>query len=138
MPVTVSYVEIDNLDPVWPKVEAFVERALKHSDGELNTSQVRLLLTQRLAHLFVGLRGDEIVGCMVTEFRSFPNYRVANIIAVAGDEMWLDRTMFDKFRAWAKSRGCTKVETCCRPSVARLLEERCGMRQQYITMRAEA
>lgn len=138
MPVDTAYIDVDYLDAVWGKVQGYVERALKHSDGELDASQVRLLLTQRVAHLFVGTRGEEIVGCMVVEFRSFPNYRVANIIAVGGDDMWLDKSMFDRFRKWAKTKGCSKVETCCRPAVARLLEQRCGMHQQYITMRADA
>lgn len=137
MPVDTNYVELDSLDRVWPVVASFVARALKHSAGELDASQVRLLLTQRQAHLFVGVRNEVIVGAMVVEFTQYPNYRVANIIAVGGDDMWLDKAMFDRFRKWAKSKGCSKVETSCRPAVARLLEQRCGMHQQYITMRAD-
>lgn len=138
MPVNTKYVEPDALDQIWGIVASFVERALKHSDGELTTDQVRLLLTQRFAHLFVGVRSEVIVGAMVVEFKQYPNYRVANIIAVGGDDMWLDRDMFDRFRTWAKNRGATKIETSCRPAIARLLETRCGMHQQYITMRADA
>jgi hypothetical protein len=136
MQVDTSYIDVDLLDPVWPKVRGYVERALKHSAGELDASQVRLLLTQRMAHLFVGTRGGEIVGCMVVEFNTFPNFRVANIITVAGDDMWLDRAGFDSFRQWAKAKGCSKIEASCRASVARLFQ-RCGMHQQYITMRAD-
>lgn len=124
------------LDVCWPVVGGFLDSALSHSEGELNAEDVRQMVKAGHAFVLVIVRAGEILAAGAVEVTQYPRYKVANIIAVGGKRVFLRRDEFQWLCRVARDMGCAKVQTYCRPSMARLLE-RLGMRQAYRVMRAD-
>ena len=122
------------LDVVWPEVAPMLSAALKCGDGELDLSQLRLMVANRQALLILVMEGDQIVGCGAVEFVQYPNYRVANFIATGGKQMMISRQEVDQVRVFMKEMGASKRQGVCPDSVARLWERR-GARKAYNLMR---
>jgi len=132
----IFHVPVETLDGVWPEASKLLERAVNCSDGELDINQLRMLVTQGLGTLLVAERGGRLIGAAVIEFIQYPNYRVANVIAVGGRGLYFDGAATDRLAAWAKSRGATKLQAFCSPSRTRLFS-RFGFSKRYDVVRRD-
>ena len=126
----------ESLDATWPVVGSLLDSAMSHSEGELNAEDVRQMVEDGHAFVLVIVQAGEIVAAGAVEVVGYPRYKVANIIAVGGKRVFLRRDEFQWLCMVARDMGCTKVQTYCRPSMARLLE-RLGMREAYRVMRCD-
>jgi hypothetical protein len=125
-----------SLDACWPVVGGFLAAALAHSEGELTAADVREMVEAGRAFVLVVVEGGEIIAAGAVEISEYPRYKVATIIAVGGKRVFLRRSELDWLRMVARDMGCAKVQTYCRPSMARLLEK-LGMREAYRVMRCD-
>lgn len=126
----------ESLDSMWPVVGGLLDSALGHSEGELNAEDVRQMVKAGHVFVLVIVQGGEILAAGAVEVVHYPRYKVANIIAVGGDRVFLRRSELDWVRMVVRDMGCTKVQTYCRPSMARLLGK-LGMREAYRVMRCD-
>lgn len=126
--------DVTRLDVVWPEVAPMLSAALECGDGELDLSQLRMMLANRQAMLILVMEGERIVGCGAAEFVQYPNYRAANFIATGGRQMMISRAEVDQVRMFMKDMGASKMQGYCPDSVARLWERR-GARKVYNLMR---
>ncbi|WP_354686689.1 hypothetical protein [Cupriavidus necator] len=125
-----------SLDACWPVVGGFLNDALAHSEGELTADDIREMVKAERAFVLVVIESGEIIAAGAVEINEYPRYRVANIIAVGGQRVFLRRSELDWLRMVVRDMGCAKLQTYCRPSMARLLE-RLGMREAYRVMRLD-
>lgn len=108
------------LDTVWPEVSQLLGAALEKGEGELDLSQLRMLIAARQADLVLVLDGNALVGAIAIEFIQYPNYRVANFIATGGRRLFARESDVSELKAWLKERGASKIQGYCPPAVARL------------------
>lgn len=125
-----------SIDAMWPTVGALIDKALAHSEGELSADDIRAMVKAGTAFVLVIVRGGEILAAGAVEIAQYPRFRVANIIAVGGEHVFLRRSELDWVCKVARDMGCEKIQTYCRPSMARLLGK-LGMREAYRVMRAD-
>ena len=125
-----------SLDACWPTIRPLLDGALAHSEGEITAEHVREMVAGGNAFVLVIVEGGEILAAGAVEIAKYPRYKVANIIAVGGRRVFLRREELGWLRMVARDMGCAKVQTYCRPSMARLLE-RLGMREGYRVMRCD-
>ena len=85
--ITVQRVNPDKVYEVWSEVKDFLEASIETNTGDCTLDQLKLLLTQGLQHLLVGMQEDKIVGAMAVEFVNYPNERVLFITALGGKQV---------------------------------------------------
>ncbi|RSE91220.1 hypothetical protein [Achromobacter aegrifaciens] len=115
-----TYFDPARLDAIWPEVAPLLGAALSKGEGELDLSQLRMLITARQADLVLVLDGDALVGALAIEFIQYPNCRVANFIATGGRRLFARESDVSELKAWLKERGASKIQGYCPPAVARL------------------
>ena len=59
--ITVQRVNPDKVYEVWSEVKDFLEASIETNTGDCTLDQLKLLLTQGLQHLLVGMQEDKIV-----------------------------------------------------------------------------
>lgn len=126
----------ESLDSVWPIVGDYLDKALGHSEDELNAEDIRQMVRAGQAFMLVVVQAGEILAAGAVEISQYPRYKVANIIAVGGKRVFLRRDELAWLCRVARDMGCAKVQTYCRPSMARLLGK-LGMREAYRVMRCD-
>lgn len=124
------------LDAYWPIVGDLLDRALTHSEDELSAEDIRGMVRRAVAFILVIVIDGRIRAAGAVEIVQYPRYKVASIIAVGGDKVFLRRDEFAWVCQVARDMGCAKVQTYCRPSMARLLGK-LGMREAYRVMRCD-
>lgn len=125
-----------SLDAAWPVVGAYLGKALRHAEGELGPEDIRQMVKDGHAFILVVVQGGEIVAAGAVEIVHYPRYKAANIIAVGGKHVFLQADELAWVCRVARDMGCSKVQTFCRPSMARLLGK-LGMREAYRLMRCD-
>lgn len=124
------------LDAVWPDVGPLLGAALTKGDGELDLSQLRMLIAGRQADLVLVQEDSAIVGAIAIEFIQYPNYRVANFIATGGRRLFACESDVAQLKTWLKDRGASKIQGFCPPAVARLWG-RLGFHVAYQVVRCD-
>ncbi|OMG85392.1 hypothetical protein [Achromobacter xylosoxidans] len=133
---TLTHFDPARLDRVWPDVAPLLSAALEKGEGELDLSQLRMLITARQADLVLVHEGDSLVGALAIEFIQYPNYRVASFIATGGRRLFAREGDVAQLKMWLKDRGASKIQGYCPPSVARLWG-RLGFHVAYQVVRCD-
>lgn len=122
------------LDDAWPQVVGMLEKGMHRGDGEIDMAQMRLLLVQGRAELVMNLADNGPDMAVVFQYIDHPNYRVAHIMAIGGIPS-AKKSEQEILHRWLKhERGCSKLQACCTPAVARLCR-RNGMTETYRVVR---
>lgn len=132
--MSVQHVKQHELDAIWPQVSHYIKSALDTGQGEMTVEQARYAIAKGMAELFVLSTDDKINGAVLVEFMNYPNYRVANVIALGGKGVIKD---WDEFKQWLKFGGASYIEGHCFDGVAKLWERKLGMTKAYTVMRGE-
>ncbi len=131
--LTVRYVPKEYIVTIWNKVEGFLSNAMRHSAGEYNTDQLKVMLIMGTQHLLVVEDGNDIHGAATICFENYPNERIAFMTAVGG-KMIANMDVWGQFENWCKNNGCTKVRGFAFESVARLWKKRFGVETVYLVV----
>ena len=119
-------VKPDDIESLWLGVRPLVQKALKHAEGALTTTDIlRFLLNSRM-HLWVGFKDKAVFTAVIVEVIKYPRHKICRIITTAtasGHEFdaWYP-TMFKNVEKWALSQGCIAFEAWCRKGLARKLK----------------
>lgn len=105
-----------------------VERALKYQDSHELIDVARAIASEQ-AQLWRGRKSE-----IVTEIRQYPKAKVCRIWLAGGDMNELVNEMLPDVEAWAKARGCGRVEICGRKGWKRVLK---GYREPYAVLTKE-
>ena len=119
-----------HIQQTWDKVEKMLGDAMKHSGGEYDLDQLKVMLVEGRQTLLVTANEDMSIKCSFTiEWINYPNDRVAFITAIGGKTC---TDGWNQFLEWVKRNGGTKVQGAAYESVARLWKKRYGFENRYI------
>ncbi len=120
-----------NVNQVWPRVEALIAKGLDYSAGDYNTEHAKIYLTSGQWQLLVVTDDSaDIIGVVTVEYFNRPDNRVAFVTTLAG-RFLTSREAFDQARDIFKSYGATKIECASRDSAARLWRQKFGLHEKY-------
>lgn len=135
---TISYLSKEHLDKFWVQLKPLLEAGLMCSEGELDISQLRLLIVGGVVHIVVATdTPDNIVGALAFEIVTFPNYRAANIISYGGHNLFADARDMRYFTDILKKAGISKLQAWCKPAQARLFKSSFGFTAPYEMIRLD-
>jgi len=106
----------------------YAERALKHQDTHALEDVARAIVDNH-AQLWRGKHSE-----IVTEIKVYPTIQVCRIWLAGGDMDELVKEMLPDVEAWAKERGCARMEICGRKGWKRVLKD---YREQYAVLTKE-
>lgn len=112
------------LHQFWPVVKPMLERANKHSTGEITLEQMKVYLSDGEFHLLLFIDdSDKTIGAVIYQWLIFPNERCFYVQAIGGKT---NKPCVDAMFEFAQSQGATIVRGAARPSVARLWKMKYG------------
>lgn len=106
---------VDDLYVVWRAVLPFLSPAIERANGIFTEDDIFNLLLEGQMQLFVGGKA-----AIVTEIWKFPRLKVCRVVLAGGDLEEIRRKQ-PAFEAWAKARGCSRIEIDGRDGWARAL-----------------
>jgi len=120
MNLTIRYVASTHTAQMWPRIEKYVQSAMKHSQGDYTIDQIRLLVNTGQWLLMVAIdEQGEVHGAATSSFLNYPNSRVAFITFIGG-KLISNQETFKQMSDILKQHGATKIQGMARPSIARL------------------
>ena len=124
--VKVVLVNEDDIDLVWDECESLIDIALKHSEGELISSDVYEQLMNNAMQLWIAMEHGEVIAAMITQVISYPRKRVLRVITLGGkDGSGLDKwyMFLDMIEGFALKTACTALEAWTRKGMVRKLKD---------------
>jgi hypothetical protein len=124
--VKVVLVSDEDIDFIWEECEPLIDSALKHSEGELISSDVYDQLINGAMQLWVAMEYGETIAAMITQVISYPRKRVLRVITLGGkDGSGLDKwyMFLDMVEGFALRTGCSALEAWTRKGMARKLKD---------------
>jgi hypothetical protein len=125
---------VPHIQQTWNEVEAMLGKALKHSAGEYNLDQLKVMLVEGRQVLLVLTEDNKIVTAFTIEWINHPNDRIAFITAIGGKT---DKNAFNQLIDWVKINGGTKIQGAAFEAVARLWKIKLGFKNRYIIVEFE-
>ncbi len=127
-----------SIPDVWEDVKPMLEKGISHGDGELDVNDILKFLLDRTMQLWVLYNYDESVIVMagVTELVTYPRAKICRAVVLGGDSLsdWIEH--IKGIEAWAKSKGCDKVEAYGRRGLAKKMEA-IGYSNKYVVIRKD-
>lgn len=107
-------ITVDRLNTIWPAVLPWLEAIEQRSKGRISVAGIRRDLDQQNAQLWVWSRHG-LKAIAITEIKQYPSAKVCHITTCTGAErhLWLAKGL-KGIEAWAKSIGCSAVDTHAR------------------------
>jgi hypothetical protein len=102
----------------WAKARPLIKRALKYSGGTHTPEDVFDAITSGGAQLWCGA-----ASVIVTQIVVYPRLKACRIWLAGGDMAELTETMLPDVEAWAKAKGCKRMQVVGRKGWARVLRD---------------
>ena len=126
---SVHLVTEDTIEDIWPIARDLVQKALVHSEGAMQTSDVLRCLLNEKFKLWVGFDADNparLATAVVTEVIPYPRHRILRIHTWATDtgydfDVWY-QPIVNQLEYYAKSIDCVALEAWCRKGLAKKLK----------------
>jgi len=126
MSLSISHVETNYVQQVWPMVKPFIEEAMTKGGDFPDWAQnytvdhIQSFLTNGAWLLVVAVDDNNIIhGCATISFINYPMHRVAFVTAIGG-KLISSQNTFEQFKALLKLRGATKIQGYGRDAIVRL------------------
>lgn len=115
-------------------MERFIQSALEHGGGELNSDDIMRLCCERDMQLWVVTREGVAVGAATTEVIVYPNKKRIRIVTLGGSEFEKWATLLDGILiGWAKENEAVGSEVFVRKGFTKKLSD-LGYKERYIAM----
>ena len=128
-------VRSEHLGAVWPRVEPYIARALRHGQGDATTTEhVKAGLLLGNTRMWVALEDEEILGGIIWSARRVDTGQKLWIEFIFGRDLerWLDELM-ELGRDMKEITGSFAIEASCRPGLVKILKQH-GWRQKAVVM----
>ena len=124
------------LDEAWPVVEPMIQAALDRGGDDIPASDVKALIADKRASLWVVREGGEIVAAQVMHL---PDDRDAVMVWLMGGRDFIEwqPVMQPLLQRYAREHGRRFVECNARPGIGRILRKQ-GWRTSHELVRLEA
>jgi len=117
MSVIISTITPDLAPVIWPAISDMIDRAIKHSNGELSLDSVLDKVEGSEMLLLTADEGDTTLAAFILEKNHFPSGKtVLNITITAGDNMekWFAKSV-EVANNIAKKENCDEIYIVGRP-----------------------
>jgi hypothetical protein len=115
---------LSHLTPkAWPLVEGWIRSALERAKADCTAEDVREQLADTRMQLWLAWDGDHAKGCCITELVSTARGLCCNLVVVAGVDFKAWRPLIESIKAWAREKGCARLEASGRAGWERLVAD---------------
>lgn len=120
----ISLVPSELIEGLWSSIFPHLAKAAEYTFGRYEPEDIFEAVVSGQTHLWVAIRGDEIIGITVTRFWQYPRKRCLDMVFLSGDDGfdWKD-DMLDTLQRWAQDSGCDVLEASGRPGLARAFRD---------------
>lgn len=122
--VHIEVVRPHQVDVVWPLIEEWVERGLRHGQGDESTpEQLKNTVVTGDNLLWIAVIGDRLQAALFVAVQD-TNVRKLFVDMLVGENMdtWID-AMQSKLVTFKDLMGATCIESSCRPGLAKYLRK---------------
>lgn len=125
MTIQAHLVEPEDIPYIWFDVKPLIDKALKHSNGEIFTKDILELVLQKRQYLFVGTIEGKIQSALIGELIDYPRKLVFRIITWSTSsgydyEKWMP--LFNTIEDFARNKQCDFLEAWTRKGLARKIK----------------
>jgi hypothetical protein len=138
----IQSVNTDLISQVWPKVEEFLDAALRSvpdydaSSENYSLEHIKVFLTQGRWQLVVASSDDGTIhGAATIEYINHPNARVAFLTCMGGKGI-ISAENYPKLMNLLRSHGATKIECVTAKRAVARLWTRFGLNEKYRLLEA--
>jgi len=113
-----------NIPAIWIDIKPLIDKALKHSSGEMNSKDVLTSLLKSYEDLWVGFQDDEISCMGVTEIIEYPRKTILRVLLFAtktGHDFNIWQSYISDVEKFAVKAGCSSIEAWVRKGFAKKL-----------------
>lgn len=122
--VIASYVPPEHVTDVWPRIRQYVANATHYTYGRYEPEDVLDLLFFHNHQLWIAIRGDDIIGCIITTVMDYPRKRVLSCPFVTGEDFKLWKNpMLELLGKWATDNKCEVLESTARLGWSRVFKD---------------
>lgn len=119
--VEICPIPIDKVAAMWHVAQPMLEKALKHSDGELTDTHIYNTLMNGERALWIVFKNDKPIASITTRIDKHKSGLKVCVIDFAGGESFKEWDTFtDYIEPYYASMGCTKMEIAGRAGWLRL------------------
>lgn len=119
----------------WPLIEHWVIEALRKGKGHVEPQQLKEWLEDNMARLWLAWddANGRACGCCIAEITNSARGKALNLVVIAGKDMvqWWD--LLEDMKAFARMRGCVRLESSSRAGIIPQLKAR-GWRPLHTVM----
>ena len=114
----------DLVGKAWPLVETWIAKALIRGRGDVGADFVRGHLERggMLLWLVWDDETNRAIGCCVTELADSVRGKCCNLVVISGAQFRRWKHLVDVVKAYAKEKGCTRLESGGRIGMVRYLK----------------
>jgi len=123
--IEVRHVPTEWVHAVWPKVEKYVEQAVSQGLGEYSVDNVKNELASGQQTMLIGVKGENIVGCITIKVSNTPQQRIAYVTSYGG-RLVTTPELFKDVETWCLSMGATKIQAYAKEAQMRLYRKKLG------------
>jgi hypothetical protein len=119
----VSFIPIEHVASLWPRVEPFMEKAASYTYGRYTADDILDSIQQYDYHLWVAFEdAHNVHGAVVTRFIQYPRKKYLDLTFIGGEKAltWKE-PMLKILQHWAYDNECDGIESSGRPGWARAL-----------------
>tara|TARA_R110001583_G_scaffold182357_2_gene340121 strand:- start:30068 stop:30505 length:438 start_codon:yes stop_codon:yes gene_type:complete len=137
-----TVVSPDLIDHCWPGASEMLEKAVNHSGGRYELSDLKFQLDNNSQNLWILYRGsDEMIMAMTTMFVHYPKKKFLNVTFCGSGNKEMAAVKYKdifvpKINEWASLHDCHGVEVVGRKGWAKILESY-GYKTTYYTLEVE-
>ena len=116
----------DDLSAVWDRVVDHIQKCAPHSEGELDSADFYISLSNAQMQLWLLIVNDEVACVAVTQIIPYPKKNVLRILALGGEPfVWKKYWEFalSKIEDFAMEMGCTSLEAWTRRAFLKILKD---------------
>ena len=123
--------EVEN---VWSLARDLVQLACE-TNGAFDADDIKDLCKQGAMQLWLVIdETDEVLATVVTELRSYPNYKVCDARIVTGRHMSRWHHHVADLETWAKAKGCKKNGVVCKTRMGESYETKKGYAKSHVQL----
>ena len=109
----VSYVPLEYIEYVWPKIEAYLKGAADYTYGRFTIEDIKIGLFNKPQQLWIAYDENEnIFGAVVTEILTYPQMKTLVMHFTGGVKLKLwKKDMLELLQRFAKGNDCEVIES---------------------------
>ena len=119
----VALVNPEDITYVWDDALPLLNKALKHSEGELEAEDLIKHLDKGDLRMWVAMQDNEIIACMVTEIITYPRKKIVRVITLSGKDMDMWYDFLPVLEGYAVNNECSSLEAWTRKGMTRKLKD---------------